>query len=88
MLYSALTVLSFVMILIVPESPYWLIVFRSNQFEKAEQSMRWIYSDINVCVSFLNSLALPEHRHQFNKTNACIFQQLSVANLNWRTSRI
>jgi len=40
---------SFLLILIVPESPYWLIAFKMGHCEQAEQSLRWIYKNNEQC---------------------------------------
>lgn len=43
-IYVVMTLASLALILIIPESPYWLIAF-ANQPHNAEQSVRWIYSN-------------------------------------------
>jgi facilitated trehalose transporter len=52
LIYSYTTLISFILILIVPESPYWYLAFRTGQVDKAEQSIRWIYRNSKVSKYF------------------------------------
>lgn len=47
-IYACLTILSFLLLLFVPESPYWLIAFKRNRTEEAETALRWIYKSNKV----------------------------------------
>lgn len=43
-------------VLIVPESPYWILSFNyktENCFEKAKQTLRWLYPNGQVSISLL-----------------------------------
>lgn len=48
LIFSILSVVSFLLILIVPESPYWIIAFRKGTSDQAERSIRWIYKNNEV----------------------------------------
>lgn len=42
-IFIGLIIFSFVMIFLIPESPYWLAVFQQNRDDDIESSLRWIY---------------------------------------------
>lgn len=52
-IYGGLTVISGLLIFLLPESPRWLITFRSNDFERANKSLLWIYRRYNVSANFV-----------------------------------
>lgn len=54
-IFSGTTVISFVSMLCIPESPYWLIAFKPNRKNdnEVDVALRWIYKSTKVIVSFL-----------------------------------
>ncbi|KAG4070083.1 hypothetical protein HA402_013743 [Bradysia odoriphaga] len=42
-IYAAITIISGMLMFVLPESPRWLLVFRPNNFERTNKSLRWIY---------------------------------------------
>lgn len=47
-IYGVLTVVSFLLIFLLPESPRWLITFHSNDFERTNKSLQWFYRRYDV----------------------------------------
>lgn len=52
--YTAMTAVSFVAMLLLPESPHWLRTFRPEDLRRVQRSMRWIYRRNEVCSLFVN----------------------------------
>lgn len=46
--YAAFTVITFLLNLLVPESPYWTMNFQPEKHEKVSKSIRWIYRKEHV----------------------------------------
>lgn len=47
-IFFVLVTLSVIGLLFMPESPYWLLVFKRDKSECAK-SLQWIYPDSTVC---------------------------------------
>lgn len=42
-IYVSITVVSFLLLLFIPESPRWLVTYRPNEYAATEKAVRWIY---------------------------------------------
>lgn len=47
-IFCGATIFTFLMMLCIPESPYWLAAFQKNRTEDVERSLRWIYKSSKV----------------------------------------
>lgn len=47
-IFSGITVLTFLLMFFIPESPYWLAAFQNNQNDDVEVALQWIYRSSKV----------------------------------------
>lgn len=53
-IFGVLTVISCLLIFLIPESPRWLITFHPTDFERTNRSLQWIYRRYDVSIAFLS----------------------------------
>lgn len=51
-IYVSLTIISFLLLLFIPESPRWLVIYRPNEFLATNKALRWIYRRHDVSFHF------------------------------------
>ncbi|XP_037917337.1 facilitated trehalose transporter Tret1-like isoform X1 [Hermetia illucens] len=55
-IFAGISGASIFCLLLLPESPYWVITFRENQLDLARRSIRWIYKDARVSEYHLSTI--------------------------------
>ncbi|XP_055316513.1 facilitated trehalose transporter Tret1-like isoform X2 [Sitodiplosis mosellana] len=48
-IFSGATILTFILMFCIPESPYWLAAFHKNRNDDVETTLRWIYKSNKRC---------------------------------------
>lgn len=48
LIFSGITILTFLLMLFIPESPYWLLAFQKNRSDDAQIALRWIHESTEV----------------------------------------
>ena len=47
-IFIGVTMVTFILMFCIPESPYWLAVFQKNRNDDVETALRWIYKSKKV----------------------------------------
>lgn len=55
-IFCGTTILTFLLTLCIPESPYWLAAFQKNRNDDIESSLKWIYKSSKVYFAITDNI--------------------------------